>query len=204
MRINKESLFMESNCVEEKRRRLVIALEKLRELRAADLLGDPLAQERAAATYLTVTVGISRPLSDRYVAQISDLVNAGTQGSAESLITDAMIPKICNLDDKFGAAFMVLPHHVEQILKGGKHMSRRFRRWGDEGDVFHVKGKAFKFTRVAQLRVGDITDDDILKEGYASREEFEQMWVKTHPKSVAAGIKLEPNQFCWCHEYEAV
>jgi len=93
---------------------------------------------------------------------------------------------------------------VEQILKGGKHMSRRFRKWGDEGDVFRVKGKAFKFVKVQRLRVGDITDEDIRKEGYATREEFDQMWTKSHPKSVAAGKSLSPDDLCWCHEYEAV
>jgi hypothetical protein len=93
---------------------------------------------------------------------------------------------------------------VEQILKGGKHMSRRFRKWGEEGDTFNVKGKTFRFVKVAQMRVGDITDEDIRKEGYATREEFDLMWIKSHPKSVAAGKKLHPDDICWCHEYEAV
>ncbi|HLX64387.1 MAG TPA: hypothetical protein VKX17_24145 [Planctomycetota bacterium] len=183
----------------EKTKRLAAALLKIEELRKAEPQGDALAQERAAANYLTAEFGISRPLSDRYVAEAVKAMQAGRS----SFDADAL-RRISDLDDKFGASFMVLAHHVEQILKGGKHMSRRFRRWGDPGDVFRVKGKAFCFTRVERMKVSDITDDDIRKEGYSTREEFENMWIKSHPKTVAAGKTLEPNQLCWCHEYQPV
>lgn len=180
----------------EKLKRLNEALSKLNELNAKEPAGDPVAHERAAANWLTAEFGISRPLSDRYVAEAKAVRAAGAQFNADS------VNRVTNLDDKFGAAFMVLPHHIDQILKGGKHMSRRFRKWGDEGDIFRVRGKPFRFTRVERMRVGDITDEDIAKEGYSSREEFEQMWVKSHPKSVAAGKVLDPDGWCWSHQYE--
>jgi hypothetical protein len=183
----------------EKTRRFAAALLKLEELHTADPGGDALAQERAAANYLTQEFGISRPLSDRYVAEAKK-----ARGAGQSSFSAEALQKVTHLDDRFGAAFMVLAHHVEQILKGGKHMSRRFRKWGDEGDVFHVKGKPFRFTRVERMKVGDITDDDISKEGYHSREEFEQMWVKSHPRAVAAGKVLDQDGLCWSHQYEPV
>lgn len=189
---------------QEKLQRFVLAWQKLDELQAAEPAGDPLAQERAAATHVTSTLGISRPLADRYVAVVNPLRKANPGAKPEQFIGDPQFKAVSDLDDKFGLSFMVLPHHVDQILKGGKHMSRRFRKWGDEGDVFRVKGKAFRFFKVARMRVGDITDDDIRKEGYATREEFEGMWVKSHPKSVAAGKVLSPDDLCWCHEYEPV
>jgi hypothetical protein len=191
-----------ADLVSEKRARLVAGLEKLKELRTAEPSGDPLAQERAAATHLTTTVGIARPLSDRYIAVVANVLKSGAQGSPEALFPEESLTAVCRLDDKFGAAFMVLPEHVDHILKGGKHMSRRFRKWGDVGDIFHVRGKAFRFVRIDRVRVGDITDDDIRKEGYSSREDFEAMWYKSHPKSVKAGKTLDPDQLCWCHEYE--
>jgi N4-acetylcytidine amidohydrolase len=184
----------------EKQDRFTAAVAKLKELKAAEPSAEQVAHERAAAMHLTTTFGIARPLSDRYVAQAVLAMKAGT----ESQFTDEILTRITNLDDKFGAALMVVPEHIVQILKGGKHMSRRFRKWGDEGDVFHVRGKAFRFFRVARMRVGDITDDDIRKEGYATREEFEQMWVKAHPKAVAAGKTLQADELCWSHEYEPV
>ena len=187
----------------EKLKRFAVALEKLKELRSAEPAGDPLAQERAAATHLTTTLGIARPLADRYLAQVAAVLKSNAEATG-SAFGDAHVAAVTNLDDKFGAAFMVLAEHVEQILKGGKQMSRRFRKWGDEGDVFRVKGKSFRFVKVARMRVGDITDDDIKKEGYATREDFEQMWYKSHPKSVAAGKKLNPDDLCWSHEYEAI
>ena len=155
----------------EKLERFKLGYQKLVELNAAEPAGDPLAQERAAATQVTSTLGISRPLADRYVAEAARVRKAVLAGEIQDAQLDAVfsgdaLKKVTDLDDKFGASFMVLAHHVDQILKGGKHMSRRFRKWGDEGDVFRVKGKAFRFVRVTRLRVGDITDDDIRKEGY--------------------------------------
>ena len=192
---------------QEKVKRLIVAAAKLDELEAAGTPADAGAHEKAAAMHLTTTMLIARPLADRYVAQavlMRKTVLPGTPKpeAVEKLITDELLQRVTHLDDKYGAAFMVLAHHVEQILKGGKHMSRRFRRWGDPGDIFQVKGKPFRFVKVERLRVGDITDDDIRKEGYASREEFEQMWVKSHPKTVASGKTLSPDDLCWSHEYE--
>lgn len=183
----------------EKTQRLAAALLKLEALKRDEPAGDPLAQERASANYLTTEFGISRPLSDRYVAEAARVAKA-----AENSFGDESLKRISDLDDKFGAAFMVLPHHVEQILKGGKHMSRRFRKWGDPGDVFRVKGKAFRFFRVERMKVSDITDEDIRKEGYQTREEFDQMWIKSHPKTVAAGKTLDMDGLCWSHQYEPV
>ncbi|MEI6232991.1 MAG: hypothetical protein WCT04_08060 [Planctomycetota bacterium] len=183
----------------EKTKRLAAARMKLIELNAAEPTGDALAQERASANFLTTEFGISRPLSDRYVAEASRVMKAGA-----TTFGDESVKRVSDLDDKFGAAFMVLPHHVDQILKGGKHMSRRFRRWGDPGDVFRVKGKAFRFARIERMKVSDITDDDIRKEGYQTREEFDQMWVKSHPKTVAAGKTLDQDGLCWSHQYEPV
>jgi len=198
---------MVAELLAEKLERLKLAYAKLNELHAAEPAGDPQAQERAAANHLTTTLGISRPLSDRYVAQAalvrkSVLAGEVKESDIDTVFSGEPMNRVRDLDDKFGASFMVLPHHVEQILKGGKHMSRRFRKWGDEGDVFHVKGKAFRFFKVTRIKVGDITDEDIRKEGYTTREEFEGMWVKSHPKAVDAGKKLNMEDLCWCHEYE--
>ena len=194
---------------QEKLDRLKLGYKRLTELTTAEPSGDPLAQMRAAATFLTESVGIARPLSDRYLAEVQAVRSAIVAGTAresdlDMLFSDGAIARVSSLDDKYGLTFMVLPEHVEWILKGGKQMSRRFRKWGDEGDIFRVKGKEFRFTRVSRLRVGDITDDDILKEGYTNREDFEQRWVKSHPKSVKAGKTLNQDDMCWCHEYEAV
>ena len=126
----------------EKTKRLAAALLKLEELRRADPAGDAMAQQRASANYLTTEFGISRPLSDRYVAEAAKVMGAG-----QSAFGEDVLKRLANLDDKFGVSFMVLPHHVAQILQGGKHMSRRFRRWGDPGDIFKVRGKSFRFAR---------------------------------------------------------
>jgi len=192
---------MTPEILEAKKARLKEALTKFTELRHAEPAGDAEAQKRAAANHITTTFGIARPLSDRYVAKAAEVFAALEKGEQAEFGDDA-VRCVSDLDDKFGMSFMVIPHHVEQILKGGKHMSRRFRQWGDVGDVFRVKGKLFQFKNVSRMKVSDITDDDIRKEGYSSREEFEAMWVKTHPKAVKAGKTLDQDGLCWSHEYE--
>jgi len=149
-----------------------------------------------AATMLLVTqYELPHPLAKKYMALIDE---------AKGQVSETLLKQITEHDDMHGSRFMVLPNNVDQILKGNKQMSRRFRRWLDPGDTFTVKGKRFRAVRVEKIKVGDITEDDIRKEGYANKEEFEQMWYKSHPKSVAAGKTLDPNQNCWCHEYMEV
>lgn len=148
---------------------------------------------KAATMHLVTAFELPHPLAKKYVA----LLEANRGESA-----DALIKTLTDHDDKHGAGFMVLSNNVEQLLKGNKQMSRRFRRWLDPGDTFSLKGKRFRAVRVVKIKVGEITEDDIRKEGYATKADFEAMWYKSHPKSVAAGKTLDPDQNCWCHEYE--
>jgi len=150
---------------------------------------------KAATMFLVTQYELPHPLAKKYMALID---------AAQGQRSETLMLQITEHDDMHGARFMVLPNNVDQILKGNKQMSRRFRRWLDPGDTFSVKGKRFRTVRVEKIKVGDITEDDIRKEGYANKEEFEQMWYKSHPKSVAAGKTLDPQQNCWCHEYAEV
>ena len=186
---------MEATPKELKTERLKAALAKLAELKAAEPAGDPEQHVKTATMMLVEKFETPHPLAKRYLAELK---------ASNNEITDAIIEKLTNFDDHLGASFMVLHQNTEQLLKGNKQMSRRFRRWGDPGDTFTVKGKKFRFVRVERVKVGDITEEDIRKEGYATKEDFEQMWYKSHPKSVAAGKRLDPEQNCWCHEYEEV
>lgn len=148
---------------------------------------------KAAVMVLVTQYEIPHPLAKKYLALMEE---SGGQ------VSDAAVSKLTDHDDMHGSRFMVLPNNVEQIMKGNKQMSRRFRRWLDPGDTFSVHGKRFKAVRVEKIKVGQITEEDIKKEGYASKADFEAMWYKSHPKSVAAGKTLDPEQNCWCHEYE--
>ena len=186
---------MDAAGIEEKLRRLQTAAAKLAELRAANPAENAVARTRGVVQHLVATFGMCRRLAEDYVQSAE---RGGAAASAETLRI------LSDHDDAFGAAFMVLPQHVEMLLAGRKRMSRRAKRWGDAGDVFRVNGKRFRFVRVERVKVSPVTDDDICKEGYASRGEFEQMWMQSHPRTVAAGKKLNYAGWCWRHEYEPV
>lgn len=178
-----------------KTERLNACWNKLQELSTASPEVAREEHAKAAVMLLVTSYEVPHPLAKKYLALLE---------STGGKVTPEILTQLTDHDDMHGARFMVLPNNVEQILKGNKQMSRRFRRWLDPGDTFSVQGKRFKTLRVEKIKVGQITEDDIKKEGYASKAEFEAMWYKSHPKSVAAGKTLDPNQNCWCHEYEEV
>jgi len=176
-----------------KAERLAAAKAKLAELCAAQPTVAREEHLKAATMFLVTAFELPHPLAKKYTTMLEE---------RKGEITPELLAKLTDHDDKHGASFMVLQGNVQQLLKGNKLMSRRFRRWVDVGDTFSVQGKRFKVVRVDKIKVGDITEEDIKKEGYANKADFEQMWYKAHPKTVAAGKTLDPEQNCWCHEYE--
>lgn len=178
-----------------KAERLNACWSKLQELCQAQPDVSREEHAKAAVMLLVTQYEIPHPLAKKYLALMEE-----TGGK----VTNSTLQALTDHDDMHGSRFMVLPNNVEQIMAGNKQMSRRFRRWVDPGDTFSVKGLRFKVVRVEKIKVGNITEDDVKKEGYANKADFESMWYKSHPKSVAAGKTLDPNQNCWCHEYEQV
>jgi len=78
--------------------------------------------------------------------------------------------------------------HVELILQGRKTQTRRIHshEW-KLGRVYGVRDKLFgkpvariMVIRKFRQRLGDISLEDVRKEGYSSLEEFQRAWEEVH------------------------
>jgi len=95
---------------------------------------------------------------------------------------------------------------AEKILKGEKTQTRRIhKRPLKIGKVYVVrtnwltpKNKApckILITRRFRQKLGEISPEDVKKEGYSSLEEFRREWEKIHGE-------WNPNQIVWVYEFK--
>jgi len=78
--------------------------------------------------------------------------------------------------------------HVELILQGRKTQTRRLHSYEWKlGRVYGVRDKLFgkpvariMVIRKFRQRLGDISLEDVGKEGYSSLEEFQRAWEEVH------------------------
>ena len=94
---------------------------------------------------------------------------------------------------------------VSKILSGEKTFTRINVEcpWMPDQEIIavHTSGeedKPFACLKVISInkhKLGDITDDDVLKEGYSSREEFFEAWRNLHgsadPREVVCAIEFD-------------
>jgi hypothetical protein len=84
------------------------------------------------------------------------------------------------------------PEHVEPILEGRKTQTRRLgkKRW-NVGAIHHCRTRLFdgepfacvRITAVRRERLGDISDGDIAREGYATRADYRAAWEAIYGSS---------------------
>lgn len=91
------------------------------------------------------------------------------------------------------------PEHVEMILAGRKTQTRRAwkRPMAKVGGVYKVRTKLMtpeyhckiEVTAIRKERLGDITEEDARKEGYASISEYYDVWERINGRG-----SWNPNQ----------
>lgn len=99
-------------------------------------------------------------------------------------------------------------YNIEKILKGLKTQTRRvhvhtFR----VGKIYPLRDNWFTpnnqakgyilITRKFRQRLGDITLEDVQKEGYNSLEEFQAEWIRLYGS-------WDPNKIIWVYEFKLV
>ena len=96
--------------------------------------------------------------------------------------------------------------HVEFILQGRKTQTRRIHshEW-KLGRVYGVRDKLFgkpvahiMVIRKFRQRLGDISLEDVRKEGYSSLQEFQQVWEEIHGPG-----SWNPNLIVTAYEFQA-
>jgi len=78
--------------------------------------------------------------------------------------------------------------HLRKVLSGDKMQTRRsHRRTWKIGKTYAIRDRWFSkpqghitVTRKFRQRLGNISSEDVRKEGYSSLEEFKQAWEETY------------------------
>jgi len=94
-------------------------------------------------------------------------------------------------------------HNLQKILEGAKTQTRRVHKhtW-QVGKVYALRDRWFSkaeayiiITRKFRQKLGEITSEDVKKEGYNSLEEFRREWEQLHGK-------WNPEQIVWVYEFK--
>ncbi|MBT2571382.1 ASCH domain-containing protein [Planococcus sp. ISL-110] len=102
-------------------------------------------------------------------------------------------PKTCTIEK-----LVTNKQDVEKVLAGTKSATRRNGRYADIGEVMVLDDKRFIVNQVYQQTLGELTDEMILREGYATVEEYKQSILSFHP-----GMPWLPEMTVWVHEFHS-
>ena len=85
----------------------------------------------------------------------------------------------------------------ERMVSGKKTCTSRTKRYGITGDKFKIFGMEFELTRVQQVELFEIANNQFEKEGFDSYQEFINCWNRIHPRK-----KYNPFQLIWAHFFK--
>lgn len=103
-------------------------------------------------------------------------------------------PKTCSVD-----RLVTMEADVKKVLAGEKTATRRNGRYADPGEIMTLEGHDFVVDRVYSQALGELTDDDARREGFATVEEYKQSILSYHP-----GMPWLPQMRVWVHEFSPV
>ncbi|MDD5543008.1 MAG: ASCH domain-containing protein [Acidobacteriia bacterium] len=94
------------------------------------------------------------------------------------------------------------PAQIELVLAGKKTQQRRENCFGEPGMRFEIAGRQFELVRVENQRLGDLTDQDALKEGFPDLRQYQEFIQRIH--GGGPGSSWNPDSQCWMHEFKKV
>jgi hypothetical protein len=94
---------------------------------------------------------------------------------------------------------ITMEEDVKMVLEGKKTATRRNGRYADPGETMTLEGRQFVVERVYSQSLGEITDDDARREGFATAEDYKQSILAIHP-----GMPWLPQMRVWVHEFRPV
>ena len=100
-------------------------------------------------------------------------------------------PKTCSIEK-----LVTNKRDVEKALTGTKSATRRNGRYADIGEIMVLEEKKFIVDQVYQQTLGELTDEMISREGYATVEDYKQSILSFHP-----GMTWLPEMTVWVHEF---
>ena len=88
---------------------------------------------------------------------------------------------------------------IFKILRGEKTQTRRLSDRFRIGEIYRVNSSEIwiLITRKYQQRLGEISQEEIHKEGFSSLSEFRQAWRKIYGR-------YDPDQQVWAYEFKVI
>ncbi|MFC4401608.1 ASCH domain-containing protein [Gracilibacillus xinjiangensis] len=106
----------------------------------------------------------------------------------------ALPPKTCTID-----RLITVPADIDKVLEGKKTATRRNGRYADVGEIMTLEKQQFQINKVYQQKLGEVTDEDAINEGFANLEEYKETILSMHP-----GMPWLPDMEVWVHEFSPV
>ncbi len=104
---------------------------------------------------------------------------------------EQLSPKTCTIEK-----LVTNKRDVEKVLTGIKSATRRNGRYADVGEILVLNDEEFVVDQVYQQTLGELTDEMINREGYASVEDYKKSILSFHP-----GMPWLPEMTVWVHEF---
>lgn len=72
------------------------------------------------------------------------------------------------------------PRMRENALSGEITQLHRGQRYAEAGDTFELDGETFEVVDVTERKLGDLTDEDVRKEGARDLEHYREILERAH------------------------
>ena len=102
--------------------------------------------------------------------------------------------KTCSSDRLVRHAMM-----VKSVLSGTKRRQRRNGVYTYPGEVFQIGDRTARCTGLFRQRLGDLTDEDAVLEGFESLEAYKAFILRMHK-----GMEWDEAAQAWVHEFELI
>jgi hypothetical protein len=109
-------------------------------------------------------------------------------------MSETLPPKTCSID-----LLVTKEDDIQRVLSGEKTVTRRNGRYADLGEIMEHEGKKFEVFKVYQQALGELTDEEVKKEGFANVETYKEYILSMHP-----GMPWIPQAKVWVHEFRPV
>ncbi len=86
---------------------------------------------------------------------------------------------------------------VRAVLNGEKTQQRRNGVYAYPGERFDLEGRCFELAELRQQRLGDMTEQDAMAEGYASLDAYKDVILSMHK-----GMQWDENALVWLHTFQ--
>ena len=83
------------------------------------------------------------------------------------------------------------------MLLGNKTKTSRNKKYGNAGDTFKIFGETFTITEIKKEKLDVIKNKYYREEGFFSPIDFENIWIKLHPRK-----GWEPDKLVFVHSFK--